>query len=145
MGVERPDLSRSERPPLGVGEASNSSASIDEICSWASQLAAESRDRDAMLESYVWPKSLLGITELLRGMRGGLVAVIGLQGVGKSTALMVLETTESAREQPGHVVFFKWRREKELFKSLLDRSHEASSGRGRMSTPSLWILFCRRR
>jgi len=59
-------------------------------------------------------------------MRGGLVAVIGLQGIGKSTALMVLEATESVREESDHVVFFKWRKEKELFKSLLDGSHEAS-------------------
>jgi len=126
MGLKPADLSRPGCAPLRVDEAPNSSISVDEICSWASQLAAESRDRDAMLESYVWPKSLIGITELLSGMRGGLVAVIGLQGVGKSTALMVLDATESVRGEPDQVVFFKWRKEKELFKSLLDRSHEAS-------------------
>lgn len=78
-----------------------------------------------MLESYVRPKSLIGIGELLNGMRGGLVGIIGLQGVGKSTALMVLDATERVGE--GHqVILLKWRRQKELFKSLLDRSHEAS-------------------
>lgn len=126
MGLKPADLSRSGHVPLRTGKAPNRSISVDEICSWASQLVAESRDRDAMPGSYVWPKSLIGIAELLSGMRGGLVAVTGLQGVGKSTALIVLDATESVREEPDQVVYFKWRKEKDLYKSLLDRSHEAS-------------------
>jgi hypothetical protein len=74
----------------------------------------------------MWPKSLIGIRELLKGMRGGLVGIIGLQGVGKSTALMVLDATEGAGGEDRQVILLKWRRQKELYKSLLDRSHEAS-------------------
>jgi hypothetical protein len=59
-------------------------------------------------------------------MRGGLVSIVGLQGVGKSTSLIVLDATERMKGENGEVVFFKWRREQELFKSLLDRSHESS-------------------
>jgi hypothetical protein len=69
---------------------------------------------------------LIGISELLDGMSGGLVGIVGLQGVGKSSSLTVLDATERMKGEQGQVVFFKWRREKELFKSLLDRSHEAS-------------------
>jgi len=115
------DLSSGSKKP----EPGNS-VSTSEIYSWACQLAAESRDRDALLKSYVWPKSLIGISELLEGMRGGLVGIVGLQGVGKTTSLMVLDATERMKGEQGQVVFFKWRRQQELFKSLLDRSHEAS-------------------
>jgi REP element-mobilizing transposase RayT len=70
-------LQSTDPPPSGRArvrsKGHSSSASVDEICSWASQLAAESRDRDALLKSYVWPKSLIEISELLDGMRGGLV------------------------------------------------------------------------
>jgi len=104
----------------------NDRQSIAEIYSWASALAAESRDPQSLAESYVWPRSLIGISDLLDRMRGGLIGIIGLQGVGKSTALMVLDATEKVRMERRDVVFFKWRRQKQLFKSLLDRSHEAS-------------------
>lgn len=124
-------LQSTNPPPSGgarvrTSEEPDSSRSVDEICSWASQLAAESRDRDVLLKSYVWPKSLIGISELLKRMRGGLVGIVGLQGVGKTNSLTVLDATERMKGEQGQVVFFKWRREKELFKSLLDRSHEAS-------------------
>jgi hypothetical protein len=126
MRLQSTDPPPSGRARVRASEGPDSSASVDEICSWASQLAAESRDRDALLKSYVWPKSLIGISELLDGMRGGLVGIVGLQGVGKTTSLMVLDATERVKGEQGQVVFFKWRREQELFKSLLDRSHEAS-------------------
>ena len=116
----------SDRSSFPSGGSSKRLARVEEIYSWASQLAAESRDGQAVLESYVWPKSLIGIRELLKGMRGGLVGIIGLQGVGKSTALMVLDATEGAGGEDRQVILLKWRRQKELYKSLLDRSHEAS-------------------
>ena len=105
MGLQSTDPASSARARVRVTEGHDSVASVDEICSWASQLAAESRDRDALLKSYVWPKSLIGISELLGGMRGGLVGIVGLQGVGKTTSLMMLDATERMKGEPGQVVF----------------------------------------
>jgi hypothetical protein len=126
MHLQPADLPPCTSARVRAGEGPDRSGSVSEICSWASQLAAESRDRDTVLKSYVWPKSLIGISELLDGMRGGLVGIVGLQGVGKTTSLMMLDATERMKGERGQVVFFKWRRERELFKSLLDRNHEAS-------------------
>jgi len=69
------------------------------------------------------------------------IGLVGLQGVGKSSALLavfiakILLEGEAWRKQhnskpgPGHeyeTILFKWRRQNELFRSLLDGTHEAS-------------------
>ncbi len=75
-------------------------------------------------------------------MSGGIIGLIGLQGVGKSSALtcifleqLELEAEEWVRKHDdapmGHdhvrdTIRFKWRREPELFRSLIERTHEAS-------------------
>ena len=51
---------------------------------------------------------------------------MGLQGVGKSSALLALEATEKIRLEQTDVVLFKWQREKDLYESLLEENHEAS-------------------
>jgi len=73
-------------------------------------------------------------------MNGGIIGVVGLQGVGKSGALQTIYRTRieqmdrqwasSSEKGPVprhayHIVLFKWRRESELFRSLLNGSHEA--------------------
>jgi DNA-binding MarR family transcriptional regulator len=74
-------------------------------------------------------------------MSGGIIGLVGLQGVGKSSALRVLQIFnmikqgESYKEQhkeslPSHLVdtvLFKWRREPQLFTSLLNGTHELSA------------------
>jgi hypothetical protein len=73
-------------------------------------------------------------------MNGGIIGLVGLQGVGKSSALQAIfrsrieqanrrwqEDGEKGPIPPSEyrVVLFKWRREPGLSKSLLNGSHEA--------------------
>ena len=75
-------------------------------------------------------------------MSEGIIGLVGLQGVGKSSALMAIHAgrtllqdqeyrrTHASEECPdlgGDIVRFKWRRQPELFPSLLNSTHEASS------------------
>jgi hypothetical protein len=75
-------------------------------------------------------------------MTGGIVALVGVQGVGKSSALLAIEAgrvviqnveyrkVHKSGEAPDlarDVVRFKWRRESELLPSLLNKTHEASA------------------
>jgi thymidylate kinase len=103
------------------------SVPISEIYSWASQLAAESRDPLLRSKFHVWPKSLIGMGERLGRMKGGIICIVGLQGVGKSTALMMLEVTQKVAQESDQVILLKWRRKEDLFESLLNGSHELSS------------------
>jgi hypothetical protein len=120
----------------------DNSVSTNEVYSWASQLASESRTLDWVLHWYVLPDSVREIIRKLETMNGGIIGLVGLQGVGKSGALQAIyrsrieqvgrqraEDPDAKRPVPHHayrIVLFKWRRESELFRSLLNGSHEAS-------------------
>jgi hypothetical protein len=75
-------------------------------------------------------------------MTGGIVALVGVQGVGKSSALLAIElgrmVSHNVEYRKAHksgeapdvgrdVVRFKWRRDSELLPSLLNNTHEASA------------------
>lgn len=65
---------------------------LGQIRSWASCLTAEERHHAWTLVNYVWPKSIIRLRdELLKSSRRKLVAVVGVQGVGKTSALQALE------------------------------------------------------
>jgi len=118
-----------------------SSARTDEICSWASQLASESRKLDWVFYRYLWPDAVRETIHKLETMSGGIIGLVGLQGVEKSSALQVIyrsrieQVDRQRAEDPDaklpvpnkayRVVLLKWRRESELFRSLLNGSHEA--------------------
>jgi hypothetical protein len=130
------DLSSGSKKP----EPDNS-VSTSEIYSWASQLASESRKLDWVLHWYVLPDAVREIIHKLETMNGGIFGLVGFQGVGKSGALQAIfrsrieqvhrqraEGPDAKGPVPGHayrIVLFKWRRESELFRSLLNGSHEA--------------------
>jgi len=74
-------------------------------------------------------------------MRGGVIGLIGLQGVGKSSALIAIETALSVKKRlkvkgdtgelpkSGYdyrVLRFKWRRQQQLFASFLNGTHPLS-------------------
>lgn len=55
-----------------------------------------------------------------------MIGIVGPQGVGKSSALLVLESTLKVGFESRDVILFKWQRERDLFESLLEGNHEAS-------------------
>jgi hypothetical protein len=67
-----------------------SSVPLDEIYSWASQLASESRRLDCVFRWYVWPDAVREIIHKLETMNGGIIGLVDLQGVGKSSALQAI-------------------------------------------------------
>jgi len=110
---------------------------IDEIRSWAGQLASETRGSSWIREWYVLPASISTLLSRLEIADGAVIGLVGLQGVGKSSALQAIyaHLSQTSRketklnpddeEQLG-VVHFKWRREDELFEALLNGTHEYS-------------------
>lgn len=77
--------SRSKKSPP------DNSVPTSEIYSWASRLASESRKLDWVVQWYVWPDAVREITHKLETMSGGIIiGLIGLQGVGKSSALFAI-------------------------------------------------------
>ena len=126
------DLSSdSEKPESG------SSVRTGEIYSWAGQLASENRELKWVWDWYVWPDAVLQIFHRLKTMNGGIIGLVGLQGVGKSSALTAIlgkwlldeefEEFRSGPELGRDIIRFKMRRKSELFSSLLVNAHEASS------------------
>jgi ABC-type sugar transport system ATPase subunit len=99
------DLSAGSKKPEPDNPVSTS-----EIYSWASQLASESRKLDWVFYWYVWPDAVRQIAHKLETMNGGIVGLIGLQGVGKSSALlaiperrMVLQYKEYRKSRTAHI------------------------------------------
>jgi hypothetical protein len=123
----------------------DNSVPASEIYPWASQLAFESRRAFWLGGWYVCPDAISRIIKQLETMRGGIVGLIGLQGVGKSNALYAIYAARinaqdrARREAPKidthgvrleedyDMILFKWRRHPELSASLLCGTHEASS------------------
>jgi hypothetical protein len=114
---------------------------VDEVYSWASGLTSESHGSDWIPYWYIEPEAVSRILRQLNIMSGGIIGLVGLQGVGKSSALLDILSykrildREAWREKHGcypswahrdDPVWFKWRRETELFPCLLDGTHEAS-------------------
>jgi len=114
------------------------------IRSWADELTSESHGEYWTTQWYVWPDTVRRLAHELVFMRGGVIVLVGLQGVGKSSALkaiytdLTLKNVAAQREasegkkaassyQPIHnILLFKWRRQTELFESLLLGTHEVS-------------------
>ena len=67
-----------------------SSVQASEIYSWASELASESRKLDWVCDWYVWPDAVREIIQKLETMNGVIVGLLGVQGVGKSSALLAI-------------------------------------------------------
>ena len=97
---------------------------------WATQLTGEDR-QFVNPEHYVWPRAVRRLGDELAGsMYGRLVALVGQQGVGKTSALMALRQIRFRKGSGewGDVVLFKWRRRAQLFLDLLSGRHECSAG-----------------
>jgi len=127
---------------------SGDSVPTSEIYSWAGQLASESRKSDWVFHWYVWPDAVREVIHKLETMNGGIIGLVGVQGVGKSSALlaillrrMLLQDEEyrkahNSGDPPDlgrDVIRFKWRRQSELLSSLLNYTHEVSAKFHRVS------------
>ena len=113
---------------------------------WASLLASENRDMVSVVGYYVPPQAFGEIQRQLESMSGGIIGLVGLQGVGKSSAPRVLQIfnmikqDDSYKKQhkeslPSHLldtVLFKWRRQPQLLTSLLNGTHELSANYSRL-------------
>jgi hypothetical protein len=124
------------------GKPNSKSNRIKEVYSWASQLASESRSQGWINEWYIWPEELNTLLRKLSVMNGGVIGLIGLQGVGKSSALHAIEyfllkaESKKRQEQKKYVITssiddyrtcrFKWRREPDLMNQLWYGTHELS-------------------
>jgi hypothetical protein len=112
------------------------------VRAWASLLAAENRDRVSVVTCYVAPRAFGEIRRQLENMSGGIIGLVGLQGVGKSSALRVLQIFNKVKQDESYkkqhkesvpyahlldMVLFKWRRQSQLFTSLLNGTHELSA------------------
>jgi GTPase SAR1 family protein len=122
------------------GKSNSKSNLVQEVYSWSSQLASESRSQGWIDEWYVWPEELNIVLRKLSVMSGGVIGLIGLQGVGKSSALYAIEhfllndECKKRREMKQYVITtsmedyrtcrFKWRREPELMNKLESGTHE---------------------
>ena len=124
-------------------ETSSNIGSVAEIRLWASQLTSESREINWIANWYVWPDAAARIYRELKSMSGGVIGLIGLQGVRKSSALLAITLAELVMENEAQrktsnrkkanstlhehsTVLFKWRRQADLFRSLLIGTHEIS-------------------
>jgi hypothetical protein len=126
------------------GESTPTDRRIGEVYSWASQLASESRTIDWIIGWYLWPDAVRLILRRLDAMKGGVIGLVGPQGVGKSSALLATlianiilqnehrrmkrqKNNSEATNEESDIILFKWRRQAELFPSLFDGTHEASA------------------
>ncbi len=128
-------------PELSEKSRSGKTVPVDEVYSWASQLTLEGRQLSQIVGWYVWPDAVSRIFRQLSTMSGAIIGLVGLQGVGKSSALAVMLVCEIFSENEAwrkkhksdpspqyeyETIRFKWRRESELFPSLFNGTHEAS-------------------
>jgi len=79
---------------------------------------------------------------------GVTICLVGLQGVGKSSALQfildVARYIDGMRRKAKQPILFKWRRRAELLENLANDTHEASSGFGSSYTTKLKDIIMRR-
>jgi len=136
------DLSSDSKKPEPI-----SSVPTSEIYSWASHLTSESRKLDWIFYWYMWPDAVREIIHKLETTNGGIIGLVGLQGVGKSSALLAILTgrmllqdkeyreAHESGEAPDlgrDVIHFKWRRQPQLLTSLLNGTHELSGNFSRL-------------
>jgi len=94
---------------------------LADLREWASHIAAETRASTWIADQYLMPDEVSGLCHKLTAAQGGLYALIGYQGVGKTSALSAIAHTLQQSKANGVTFRFKWRRPAELIPDLLTR------------------------
>ncbi|MCJ7506412.1 MarR family transcriptional regulator [Candidatus Bathyarchaeota archaeon] len=106
---------------LASTEQTPSEDRLADLREWASHIAAETRASTWIADQYLMPDEVSGLCHKLTVAQGGLCAVIGYQGVGKTSALSAIAHTLKQSKANGLIFLFKWRRPAELVPDLLTR------------------------
>lgn len=102
---------------------------LTDLREWASHITAETRGSTWIDNGYIMPNEVSNLCRKLANEQGSLHALIGYQGVGKTSALLAIaqelrkpEAAETEqRPELSTIFFFKWRRPRELIPELLNR------------------------
>ena len=88
---------------------------------WASLLAGEARGPAWTRDFYVCPAEIANLAHQIDSFGGGLIGLVGAQGIGKSSALRALYLGLPGSLCPENdKVFFKWRSGQALYETFLD-------------------------
>lgn len=96
-----------------------------QVYAWSSQNTAETRQKDKK-HKYFWPRQATVLLESLKLTRGQLVALVGVSGVGKSSAQREIAKTLSLELAQEKIVYFKWPGKFETSISLIADSLESA-------------------
>jgi len=101
---------------------------LEEVKEWASHLSAETRGSSWVDDGYVMVDEVSRLCSKLLREEGGLYALIGCQGVGKTSAILAITSNlrrSAPRTEPhlAHLLVLplKWRRLNELFSQIIWR------------------------
>jgi len=139
--VTRENAGSTQKPVTGLRE-------------WASHITAETRGSTWIDDGYVMPDEVFDLCRRLASEQGGLHALIGYQGVGKTSALLAIANelrkseapeTKQKPELSETILLFKWRRPSELIPELLRHEDGLSSKLKRIYTSSLAQALKKRR
>src|SRR5208337_3498316 len=101
--------------------STDSRVPIDKIRAWTSLLAGESRGSAWARDFYICPEEVSKLARQIDHMRGGLIGLVGRQGVGKSSALIALaDRLPGTMHLPKEKVLFKWRSPPQLYDVFFD-------------------------
>jgi len=128
--------------------------SLTELREWASHITAETRGSTWIDDGYLMPEEVSNLCRKLATERGGLHALIGYQGVGKTSAMLAIahelrkSIATNTKQKPNlskTIFAFKWRQPSELIPELLRREDDVSSKVKAFYTSSLARLLKKRR
>lgn len=135
-------------------KAGSTEGSLIGLREWASHITAETRGSAWIDDGYLMPEEVSNLCRKLASERGGLHALIGFQGVGKTSAMLAIahelrkpEATKT-KQKPNlsETIFtFKWRQPSELIPELLRREDGISSQLRVFYTSSLARVLKKRR
>jgi len=76
---------------MTVSSMKSSASSVSDVYDWASRLTAESRNSLVAAAEYYWPTETRRLHNRLLQSQRQLIAVLGCQGVGKTSAMLALD------------------------------------------------------